>query len=432
MTPDTDAPETSDGTDPTALSFELWIGLAATILVIGFGWTLTSPADAGDEIPTREGLEGAESVDDHEMADELAGLTVDQLRERQRDVARLFESGPRESAESICIDFRDVLAAGEASREVRRVLRQGVSRHSNHVPWRCLTELHLDGELPEESELTREFERFWAEVELVDAHGDIMTAVLQDFLEDDALPETTDFDRWLRRCALAVDYQAAPTCQRVVRRHRPEFGDDLLEVLIDHLGYAPLEADRYFERFGEDLELATDALAYFARYGQPPGWEVDDRDVPDNQTLFRRGAVFQLCRLMNSPDLDIQTRTAEALGDVASVAIRPLDPNMQFRWRQTCRLAFGDPDQPRASVPVLGVALADGDQTRVDYGLDTLVDRDLCEQYDDRPAWYCGARRWTGDDETAPRLLSKYFARTGWVEWYEPDKKFTEIGTGDD
>lgn len=421
-------PDADDAAEPPEMAFGLWLGMALSVAIVGLGWLLAIQPRLG-EPPSDQTTIDTDQTTRHDVDPALDGLDFDDLDEPEARLVRHVEDGDRDRAEQQCQKLEQSLREGTVSRQTRRILRQGVSRQAGAIPWTCLTGLVVRDQLPDNDELTRQLEEFWQEVDSLEDHGEIMVSILAD-RTDDGLFDAAPFDDWLRRCALAVDYPAAPTCRQLVRRHRPEWGEDILEVLLTELSREPMAPRRYYDEHGDRLQSATDALTHFARYGQPAGWVVDQTaEIDDYNRAFRRGATFQLCRMMNSPDRDIQIRVGDALGDVAGIASRPLDPNMQFRWRQTCRMLFGDPERPDASVPVLGVSMVDGDEQLVDYGLDTLVDRGLCDQSDDRPAWYCGARRWHGDDRTddraddpsVSRLIGHYFARTGYVEWYEPD-----------
>ena len=421
--------DNTDHTDDTTISFELSVGLALAALLILIGWMFWIQPQQGQPDPTVEvdtdgdrptiASRSDDRGPDHDFSADTDPADWD---ERSDELAAVFEAGPRKAAEAACRRYADDIEHNRLPRDAARTLRQGVSRLSGAAPVGCLTRLYLEDRLDEDAELTYEFEQFFAGVATFDAHGEAMAIVVEEFA-DDGLPESERFERWLRRCALTMHYDAAPACRRIAQEHFSDDGADLMELLLVHLADTDDDADEVHERYDADLELTADALGYFARYGQPDDWHIEETDeLPDYNVDFRLAAVFQLCRMMNAPDEQVQTWAADALGYIAGVAARPHNPHMHYRWRASCRLAFGDPDDAQQYVPALGVAMLDGDEQTVDYGLDTLVDHDHCELRDGYPDWFCGSQRWTGGPDSIRSVLGHYFARTGYVEWYELDE----------
>lgn len=412
------APEAPPSRDETQISIELWIGLVLSVLVIFFGWIAwvqpqTEPAD--DPFGHIEDEDDREAQRERAQFEEMVDSgRIDRIdwSDRQEEATRIFQIGPRDATEVVCRQYQQELSEGMMPRPMMRALLRAVSRRADDAPWTCLVDRYLHDALPDDSALSDEVVSFWRDVEWVEHHGAIMAGVVADFHGAEQRVDTEQFRQWLRRCAIAVDYGAAEACQRLIADEAPHYGADLLETLIDHL-----DEDDVDER---DLRLASQALTYFARYGQPLDWTIEETpELPDYNVDFRLGALFLLCRFINSPDEEIREYAVEGFGRVAEVAGRPTSPHMQYRWRKSCRHAFGDAEDPPARLPMLGVVSLDGDEETVDYGMQTLIDAGYCEAEPGVPLWYCGAQHWTGGGEAIRRVLGNYFALTSYIEWYE-------------
>ena len=408
--------------DETQISFELWVGLVLAILVVFFGWLFwLHPHEIVDDEPHAE-VEDSEERRALVDRDEFDGFVesgrierIDWLDDEQRAI-RVFEVAARPATEVVCQQYAEKLSDGVASRAMNLALLQLVSRRSNDAPWSCLFGLYLDRHLPEDSSVNEEMAAFWSEVE-TGAHGRLMKSVVSDLDAADKIPDDAAFNHWLRRCALVMEYTASQDCQRVLGDKAPRFGDDLLEMLIGHLADPDVLVG--------DLRLAASALTYFVQYGQPNGWFTDETPaLPEYDEAFKVGALFQLCRLINAPIHEVREAAVEGLGTVAGVSGRPTSAHMQYRWRQSCRYAFGagDGDERPHRVPALAVVVADGEEESADYGMQTLIERGLCENEADEPLWACGARRWTGEEESIHRVMGRHFALTSYIEWYEEDE----------
>ncbi len=418
-------PDESRRGDPTDLSFELWLGIALSALLIFFGWFLwIEPQRQAPEEPFAhiEDDDQRRTIQDRSRFDQWAqNNTTDWSRHRD-ELGRIFEVGSRDATEAACSQFGSLISEEAAPRDVVRPLRQGVSRRSEDTPWSCLTTLYLEDRLPEDSELRREVASFWNDVNALEADSRRVSSILVD-IADGELPDSPKFVEWLPRCALSIDFEPSARCQEIAADYADElgFGDDILEMLVDFIGRPEGASDS--EQYARDLEIAADALAWFVTEGQPPNWKIEETDaLPDYDVDFRLGAAFQLCRLMNAPNEQVQSMAAHALADVVNRAVRSNNEYFHYRWHRACRVAFGDADEPRASVPALGVSMHDNGDLIVDYGLDTLVEVGLCELQDGDPKWFCGAQRWTGGSRPIHRVLSRAYAEGSYVEWYEPEE----------
>ncbi len=412
------APEESLPGDETQISMELWIGLVLSVLVIFFGWLFWIQPQMEEEDDPFQHIEDPEEREaERERAQfdewvERGRMERIDWTDRPQEAVRVLEVGTRQATEVVCSQFRESLGASTAPRAMTQALLRAVSRRIDDAPWTCLLEMYLDDGVFEEGALVDEMALFWRDVQWVDAHGFIMAKVIADFLAAEEYPQSKNFDRWLRRCAMTMRYEAAPVCQQLAAQKKIRHGEDLLEMVIRQLDAPDVDI--------RDLALASQALAYFARYGQPREWRIEETDtLPDYDVDFRLGAVFMLCRLINSPDEEVREFAVDGLGRIAEVTGRPTSPHMQYRWRKSCRFAFGDADDPPARLPMLGVVSIKEDEEQSDYGMETLVDAGYCEREEGLPIWYCGAERWTGGGEAIRRVLGNYFALTSYIEWYE-------------
>lgn len=431
--PDPDEPTTTQHSH--ALSMELTISLALSALLVLAGWLWwiqPQQHQAGDDgdataAQTERTSEPAMPSEEPGRHDQLTVGDHEPSEARLKQIAQVFEAGPRSASEQACDYLSDNIVTGQLTRDVERPLRQSVARLGDSAPYGCLLRLYLEQGLPSDSELTHEVERFWNSIAALDDHGDVMASVVEHFQRNSA-PDAGMFDHWLRRCALAVDdYPAAPQCRQLVQQRHPQINDPL-ELVLAHLSTPGISSTQFNDEFAFDFEIATDVLTHLARYGQPDDWKIAETEVlPNYDADIRLASTFQLCRLMNAPHDEIQAHAAAGLGYIAEVADRPHNPYMPYRWRKTCRLAFGDLDAPQGDVPLLGVASHDGDDTTVDYGLGALIEHELCDQYDGYPSWYCGAEAWTGDEESLRQAMGMHFAETGYVEWYELDELAEQI-----
>lgn len=412
------APGQSLPEDPTQISMELWVGLVLAVLIIFFGWFLwVHPQEVVDEDPFADIEDPGEREqlrDRAEFEDMVERGTVDRVdwADDADRAQRAMELGPRPVAEAACRQFEEAIAAGQAPPAVTRTLLRVASRRSHDAPWTCLLTSYLQQDLAGYDSLREELAEFWGEIQSVQKHGEIMKSTVADFHRDGVPADQERVDRWLRRCALAMSYEASPWCQQVIAGRAPEFGDDLLEMLITHIDDPDV--------FVGDLVLAARALTYFAQYGQPNGWYVAEaKGIDDYEEAFRRGALFILCRLATAPADEVRTESVTGLRSIAEVTARARSPHFEARWREACRYAFGDRDDPTRPVSLSGVLTVRGEDGRPDYGMTTLVDRGLCADDDAFPTWYCGTRRWGDKEESMRRTMAYYFAHTSYVEWHE-------------
>ena len=415
------APGESTRQDSSALADELWIGIVLSALVAFFGWFLwIEPQRVAEEEPYAdvEDEEERQYLRDLAVFEDMVRLeTMDRVdwHEEQDRAARLFEIGPRQATEIVCEEYRAEPGLGRLPQSVSRALLQRVSRRSHDAPWTCLSDAYWSGELPEDREIFTEVAAFWEEAQSLERHGRLMDGVVRELLYRNALPDDDRFRSWVKRCALAMEYGAVTACQQVLEELSPRLGEDILLTALAMLDDPQLSEG--------DLDLVIDALAHLARYGQPDAWTIlETAQLPDYDVDFRLGALFQLCRLMHIPDEDIHFQVARGLGRVSGYAVSPTTPHLRYRWRSSCRLAFGDPDRPDRPVDLLHVAHETDDGEEVlELGLRGAVEHGHCEVEEGLPLWFCGARRWTGGNRTIQTVLGDYFALTAHANWYELD-----------
>lgn len=418
-------PEQPEVIDETQLSMELWVGLVISAVLIFFGWFFWVHPQVTEQSGDNREAEDDEQqrvIDDRAEFEQMVARDqldgVDWLDNPDR-AARAIEVGPRKAAETACTAYEEAIADGDAPRDVTRLLRQSVARTAEQTPWNCLLRLYLDDRLHADGALTDELADFWETAETLDDHGDIMADVID--ADPQHWPRGERFSRWLQRCAFAVDYPPGERCRRQLNATNDE-ADDLLEALIAHLGSTTGSPEEVHEELHFDLKLAAQTLSTFARHGQPEGWHIVETDaLPDYDVDFRLGAMFMLCRLVNAPDSDVRQAAIDGLQSVGEIAPRPANPHIQFRWMRSCAQAFGDPEDAHRDNPLLAVSVIDDGEKTVDYGLDLLVEEQLCEPEPGYPTWFCGAERWTGEGRPIRRVMARNFAEAGYVEWLEPE-----------
>lgn len=406
--------------DDTALAVELWIGIALSVMVVFFGWFLwIEPGRVADEDPY-EAIEDPEERDyqrDRDFfAEMVANGTVENhdWRDEPQQAARVFEIGPRQAAEVVCEQYRASPGLDELPSDVSRRLLQRLVRGSGDAPWSCLSDAYWSDELAADSAVTEEVVRLWDEAGEFEEYGSIMATVVDDLLRRRSVPDEESFLEWIEGCALAMDYRAASACQAVLAdRADGADGDDILLLTLRQLDKS--------EGTKAELKPFIDTLTHLARRGQPEPWKIlETEELPDYDVDLRLGALFGLCRLMHHPDDEISIEVARSLSKVAGYSFSATMPHMNYRWRSTCRLAFGNPEDPSRRVELLHVAHDDEQGQQVlELGLRGAVERGHCVEEEGLPRWFCGARRWTGGNRTLRNVMGDYFALTSHANWYE-------------
>lgn len=402
--------------DETELSDELWIAVMICVVMLFFGWFFLIVPQTNEEPDPLSYIEDVEEREEYrdrlrfeEMLEEGRYFVENwDLQER----ARALSVGPREITEEICTHRLEAIKEGSLPIDEREALLGVVKRRSNDAPWTCLLRVYLREELPD-GELKGELDEFWDEVEELDEGSRIMAGVMADFRTSRDRPEVDRFYRWLRRCAIAFNYGAASQCQRLARQLAPKLGSDMLELVLIHLDDDRLTA--------EELLDSADALVELSSHGQPESWYIEEtRTLPDYDVDFRLGALFVLCRLVNSPSRGVRTDVTKRLGRVASISGRPDNPYMVYRWREACKMAYGDTADPHGAAPMLSVF--SGEEPTVDYSMNGLYRDGYCEEDEERPVWFCGADQWNVSSTRVGSVLGEFFARTAYVEWFELDE----------
>ncbi|TXD34116.1 hypothetical protein FRC96_14535 [Lujinxingia vulgaris] len=388
----------------------LWGGLALSLTVAVLGWGLWVVPQQGAEVDPLAGLSPAErqAREASEVFErwDVGAVDVGALEETER--VRAIEYGPRALTEKIC--SWHVEASGPDAPEWD-ALALAVSRRSERAPWTCLVRGYLGERF--EGELVRAMDGFWAEVE-GGAHQLLVAAVVDAMREERDRPETERFYRWLRGCAARQQGSLPTSCLELTRQLSPAQGSDVLEMIDRQLKGSP-EVEVL-------LEMSA-ALGRLAEYGQPPAWRVVEAEgLPDYDVDLRLGALFSMCRMMNSPDARVRDDVAQRLATIARVGLRPTDAYVHYRWLKTCRIMFGDRQEyDERAFPYLGVIDAQR-QMQPRYAYTELAELGLCEEQEGMPLWLCGARRWTGGRRAMPDVLADDFVVSRYVEWLELDE----------
>ncbi len=414
---------------------EMVVGMALSFLLVGFGYVTVIHGGDDDRVDDEFG-----HIEDREEREaERDRAQLERMLERGRAAghdwgsdaslgARAMEVGPREASEVVCMSVANQKDIDEWPEEILGAMLESLQEREDSAPWTCAMTLYFEGSLEARVSVEEAVEAMWGQAqELTGGTGPIMSSVLEALVTTDIAFEHEEFDRWVRRCALSFDYEAAPMCRQVARRQSPAMGADLLEMAIGHLEDEELRS--------RDIDRVAAALGAMVTHGQPPQWTVEETDaLPDYDVDLRFGALFKLCRLMNSPDEEVQQLAARELGKLSGIGGRPTSRNMHFRWRATCRSVFNEEQDSRLATPILGVMTDEEDESQVDYGLSTLIERGRCEVWEGAPDWYCGARAYQGSGEDLRRYMGDAFAHTSDIEWVvepEPVADSVEDGEGD-
>ncbi len=357
------------------------------------------------------------------------------------DAVAVFRHGPREAAETACERLAEPLETGTLSNTVQLELVGAVEQHAPHAPWNCLVRRHFAQQIDDDLELADEMDAFWAEAEAFDAPAGIMGTVLEEFRRTRDRPEHADFYSWLRLCALHPEYGAAEACRQILYQISPEQGADILAAAVRHL------EERTADQLADDLKVWVPGVGALAERGQPQTWRVEGQDgAAAYDAKLRVGAIFQLCRVVNSPDEQIARLAAQQLASAAHIGARAADENVLTRWRQACQLAFrvvpdgeradgesaeseqadgdktdgekAEADEPKGE-PAAALAVWSGDQDEPpNYAMAEVVERGECPGLaDDQPVWQCALGLWQGADEDIDLALMGFFNETRYIEW---------------
>ena len=403
-------PGPDENEDLTRLDDTIFYGLIVGFLLCGLAFVYGKYQQRSQEIAaSAESLESPKN--DLEARQREIVTDTDEFREREwegDDTVAVLRYGPRKAAEAAC---RATFEANEDGlpRAIRVELLASVNRSASHTPWTCLLRAYLDGQIGDEAALAEELDEFWRRVESFDAPAGILTSVLEDFAETEP-PDSEAYRRWVTACALREGI-VGEACRTAYQAHG---GPNTLLGVVDLLVDQASDIEELESRLAGGME----GLSGLAKQGTLGGWKrpstIEERDV-------RLGAIFWMCRLVQSPDERLAWSAAEGLSDVVNLAVRAGDDKLVPRWREACRLAFrtgGSPKDPLAP----GLAVWSGNEGAApDYSLSSAADRGACEtSAPENPEWMCGIEMWRGDEgATMQSALMDYFTDTRWVEWQE-------------
>ena len=348
---------------------------------------------------------------------------VDRLERRRRDERGLpdhdwrtdelvatFQVGYRGLGESACRAVSGRLADGTLADAPSAALRESVSRRNPRAPWTCLFERYFSDpdSLPEP--VVRSLGALWERVRHFNGHRQLFASVLDGFRLRESTPEAPEFRRWLRLCALNFAAGPGTECRRLLATLAPAEGADLLGVVETHLRRVDELNPSY------DLPVLVEGLGSLALSGQPSEWHIDQTaELPDYDLDLRLGAIFYLCRFVNTPNDAVANTAARQLSGAAEVGVRAVDETLVPRWRRACRLAFGtrNDEEERWRAPALGVWNGRPDSPP-DYDVTSAIERGDCRRREGHPFWYCGALKWNA---SRPAELVDFFVETRSAEW---------------
>lgn len=412
--PDPDEPETPDTRG------EIFVLAAAVSILAGLAFFLdryerAQRPDDGVDRPAEA------SADDPPLADRAGRLHdyttrggLDDYQWRPDDILAALRHGPRGIATVGCRTALRDRPDELLDSDIRRELLTVVDRRADHVPWSCLFRALFEHPDRLGDQLTGELREIWATIRTFDETGGIAETVAGVWADTGYLPDDPGVRRWARLCALHFDRSEGFACRELLAERAPEQGTDLLDVLEVHLRETDLNPSF-------DLPILVDALERLATQGQPPGWRIEETDtLPDYDTDLRIGAIFYLCRMVNSPTDSVARQSAEALSHVADYGVRAGDDNLRDRWLAACRHAFDiSPDDPEPSAPALAVWNGNPDDPPR-YALRSTIDRGDCRVRPDHPRWYCGSAKY---DATSPAELTDFFVDTRHMNWDDPPRE---------
>ncbi|RDV36658.1 hypothetical protein DV096_18110 [Bradymonadaceae bacterium TMQ3] len=388
----------------------LWGGLALSLTVAVLGWGVWVVPQQGEQVDPLAELSPAERQA-HVASEafskwDVNAVDVGALDEEER--LRALEFGLRALTEKICSWHVEESGADAPEWDTLALV---VSRRSERAPWTCLVRGYLGERF--EGELARSMDGFWAEVE-GGAHQLLVAEVVDAMREERDRPETERFYRWLRGCAALQQGSLPTSCLKLTRQISPAQGGDVLAMIDRQLEGSP-EVEVL-------LEMSA-ALGRLAEYGQPAAWRVVEAEgLPDYDVDLRLGALFSMCRMMNSPDARVRDDVAQRLARIARVGLRPTDAYVHYRWLKTCRIMFGDRQEyDERAFAYLGVIDVQR-QMQPRYAYSELAELEMCEPQDEMPLWLCGARRWTGGRRAMADVLADDFVVSRYVEWLELDE----------
>lgn len=422
--PSPDESETSEdvgGTLVLAATITILAGLAFFLYQIRGSSDLAEPSgvDAGRDAAGAPdaSLRGvAADLEERSFTDDAGGVAGEWS---EREYLAAFVHGSPRLIDTMCTSVDGPLSEETLGVEAYRRLVEMVRRRSGRVPWGCLFVRHFEERRIGGAELKAALEEVWEEIRSFERGESehIARALVERVDRRGDLPDAEEFRRWLRLCALNFDAYAGSVCRRhFARRASTESGlSDLLELVDVHLERTDWDPDY-------DLPIVVDALGQLAESGQPPDWRTRDEEVSGYDEHLRMGAIFFLCRFVQSPDVDLAERASRHLTEVAGFIARAVDEKRHPRWLRACQLAFCEADDCEEkggsdpNAPALAVWSGEPDDPPV-YALRSTVERGDCPDEKSRPIWYCGARKWNGSE---PGDLTDFYVATHEMEWRTP------------
>ena len=389
---------------------------AALSLVLGLSFFLyqyelsQTPTSDHTDAPTTNAQDD-ESSELERRAERLevlyGGDKLADYRWGPRDIRAAYRFGPRGVAEMGCRRTFGERAGELRTDEVSRELLSALDRRVAHAPWSCLFRAFFSDNRQLDDGIASELGDLWETIRAFDGPGRTVATVVRDFAADGFFPDDPTFRRWARLCALNFETHEGGACRELLGSVAPSQGSDLLEVVEVHLRETDLNPTY-------DLPILIAGLGHLAAEGQPPGWRIVETDaLPDYDTDLRLGAIFYLCRFVNSPDTPIAERASKALSRAADYGVRAGDRTRRPRWLAACRHAFGTTEDGAWAAPALAVWTGDrADPPR--YALTHAVDRGDCEVRDGHPRWYCGSAKFNG---STPGELTDFYVETSGMEW---------------
>lgn len=358
-----------------------------------------------------------------QLALEFVGKELSELTARQwalEEARAVLAHGPRPASEVACEEF--IAGTDEVDAEVAEAALEALEARAEHAPRICLVRAWFAGAIADAA-LAQEVEEYWREdVEGFEEHPGQISLMVNTYRKTRRRPSTPRFHAWLRRCAMDIETPSWVPCMHMIRQLAPMQGADALLLIERHLVSFEGPPPR------EDLLRATRMMGLVVKHGQPNFWKIEDHPKLINYDYdLRLGAIFNLCRFIQSPDEAVAHAAADALAE-ASDRSRTASDTYLPRWRETCKIAFGGkrPNLEVVSAPEIAenhvpqLAIWTGrDEDPPQYTLASAVRRGDCRVSPGEPVWYCGSKLWKGEETDIIDALITFYLDTRYFEWVE-------------
>jgi hypothetical protein len=340
-----------------------------------------------------------------------------------------LSAGTLEVAERACEELVRVARGEQELGDEERARAEGalavaLEKEGGRAPLACAMRARFEGVFEENAQLAATLDRVWGRLKAHELEPAPVSAMVERMMVERRRPEAPEFYAWLRRCAMRAESEQFFACASMARQLAPKQGEDYLMMIDKHVSQ-----EGWGE--GDDVGTAALALARVALAGQPRQWSVESSPTIKRYDYEAKiGAVFMLCRLMQSPKRGVREQAAKMLGHTAKMGARKLTDDKLERWQEGCKLAFGKPlpDLKIVELPLVSSeeveeldvwSGVEGEAPR--HGLEYAVSTGACAEREGEPLWRCGVSKWKGRDSDVSDALKDVYIHTRYIEWDEWD-----------